>query len=227
MYKLLIIGLLSLFLSVSSIAKAHTNTIPSNTITYTIPQEFGSYEQWESIINTLPKLPANTIVNLYISGVGGDLLTEDAVQNSIKLAQQHGVVFNGILTGPTISAHALFICSLNNIQMLPGSSLTFHNGGQIEQPIPLVPIFYKKYIDDPEFKILFDKELQQCQLKGFVNSQDIEAIYSGKRVIVTNLGAVNQLKLSKQTIDDWDRETPWIHIKIALILAAFFTFLLK
>jgi hypothetical protein len=169
------------------------------------PQTFSNgsdINQWINLSNSFitDKYVKGDRITLYVTGYGGILTYIEQVMRSIEIAKQRGLQVDMVLTGVAISGHAFLLCAADNLVIGNNTSITFHRAG-----------FYANYMndfivdrytsDDPSFKSSEDFMIQTCIRRGLLTFEMTQALYEGKRVVITKDGTG---KLSAVVLDDFE-----------------------
>ncbi len=204
MKKLIALGLMiatsSTFAMVNPFSKLNDDTKelqPEKPIVnLVVPHTVFDENYWLNFAQTLqsPSLPSNLVINLDISGYGGDALLMNTVLGAMKSATDKGITINANVNGAAISAHAMLVCGASKVTLSPGSSLVFHGMGDYVSLFGGL-ITYRAHASEPAFTALQNNILYSCVKKGILTAKDVQAIKDGNRVEIINTG-VNIVKFT-------------------------------
>lgn len=170
-------------LSKNNIQKASNNKIEISE-TFTVPRMFltENENEWNRLSKNI--LSSNKkIIYLELRGFGGYTTYLDDFLYSLDKAKKQGKVIIGIISGETVSAHAILSCYMDRLIITNRGSLLFHSVGVYDQEGNFI-----KYIDTKSEMEKQNKYYLQCRDKKLLDDSDIFSIEYLHQAVVVEQG---------------------------------------
>ena len=159
----------------------------ASTLTITMPHEYEHPEadRLQDIVAEILETSANHII-IKDQGLGGTNVYIEPVFDAMLQAESDGKRITVVVTGRAVSFSALLVCYASDHMMLPGSSMTFHQG------------FYNDENGEKSYVPAYtDPYFGYCQRKGILSKHElylIEVLHKRINVWYNN---------KHQVLEDW------------------------
>lgn len=157
-------------------------------------------QTWDSILEKIQNAKNNQII-LRVQGIGGEMFEGNKVIQTLLNIEKDGKIVTMEVLGPSYSMHAFLTCA-GNIDIKPGGSLMFHQGGSYETTFfGMIP--YKNVDLDPSGIELENFFFTLCKEKGVLTNNDIKQILTGGDVTIIKLTDGSYSKIYSRDQADW------------------------
>lgn len=169
---------------ITNTAKSPSPTLDIPKVPYTFSGD--SFEAWRGIEDAINNSAQNQIM-MHISGFGGSTFLGHEVVQIIRTAKAHGKTVEMIVEGPSMSMHALLVCSASSYKLLPGASLMFHNMFSYGEYFGGALTLKNKPETNPSMVAMYYEMLLDCVDNKILTKDDVQAILTGHEVYISNL----------------------------------------